>query len=210
MTQVYIYEALQHITLAFHWTWNDVIVIFNQTLSDPKDARVIRESHKYVTGLHRCWAMLCSVASVMSDSATLCTIACQAPLSKGFSRQEYWNGLPCSPSGNLPNTRMEHMFRYVSCIVGRIFTAEPLGNPIGVHMSSSKYPVGETAVFSLDPNWNYNDPDHTGERDYFLTYVKAGRKAAQQKIISYAWVSAATQEANENPITFLQRQWKAL
>ena len=30
-------------------------------------------------------------------SATPWTIACQAPLSKGFSRQEYWSGLPCPP-----------------------------------------------------------------------------------------------------------------
>ena len=28
---------------------------------------------------------------------TLWTIACQAPLSMGFSRQEYWSGLPCPP-----------------------------------------------------------------------------------------------------------------
>ena len=34
---------------------------------------------------------------------TLWAAACQAPLSIGFSRQEYWNGLPCSPPGDLPN-----------------------------------------------------------------------------------------------------------
>ena len=32
---------------------------------------------------------------------TLCTVACQAPLSMGFSRQEYWSRLPCPP-GTLP------------------------------------------------------------------------------------------------------------
>ena len=32
------------------------------------------------------------------------TVARQAPLSMGFSRQEYWCGLPCSPSENLPNS----------------------------------------------------------------------------------------------------------
>ena len=37
----------------------------------------------------------------MSDSATLWTIACQAPLSVGFSRQEHWSGLPC-PSPRFP------------------------------------------------------------------------------------------------------------
>ena len=31
------------------------------------------------------------------------TVACQAPLSMGFSRQEYWRGLPCPPPGYLPN-----------------------------------------------------------------------------------------------------------
>ena len=34
---------------------------------------------------------------------TLWTIACQAPLFLGFSRQEYWSGLICPPSGDLPN-----------------------------------------------------------------------------------------------------------
>ena len=30
----------------------------------------------------------------------------QAPLSMGFSRQEYWSGLPCPPPGDLPNPRI--------------------------------------------------------------------------------------------------------
>ena len=34
--------------------------------------------------------------------ATPWTVACQAPLSVEFSRQEYWSGLPCPPPGNLP------------------------------------------------------------------------------------------------------------
>ena len=45
----------------------------------------------------------CSVTSVVSDSATPWTGACQAPLSMGFSRQEYWNGLPFPSLGGLPN-----------------------------------------------------------------------------------------------------------
>ena len=35
--------------------------------------------------------------------ATPQTVACQAPLSMGFSRQEYWNGLPFPSPGDLPN-----------------------------------------------------------------------------------------------------------
>ena len=35
------------------------------------------------------------------------TVAHQAPLSMGFSRQEYWSGLPCPPPGDLPNPGIE-------------------------------------------------------------------------------------------------------
>ena len=48
-----------------------------------------------------------SRASVVSNFATLWSIACQAPLSMGFFRQEYWSGLPCSPPGDLPNPGIE-------------------------------------------------------------------------------------------------------
>ena len=41
--------------------------------------------------------------------ATPWTAACQAPLSMGFSRQEYWSGLPCPPPGDLPDPGIEPM-----------------------------------------------------------------------------------------------------
>ena len=40
---------------------------------------------------------------------TLWTIVCQAPLSMGFSRQEYWNKLPCPPPGDLPDPAIKPM-----------------------------------------------------------------------------------------------------
>ena len=47
-----------------------------------------------------------STCSVVQSCPTLCEtlwiIACQAPLSMGFSRQEYWSRLPCPPPGDLP------------------------------------------------------------------------------------------------------------
>ena len=36
------------------------------------------------------------------------TVALQAPLSMGFSRQAYWSGLPCPPPGGLPEPGIEH------------------------------------------------------------------------------------------------------
>ena len=46
---------------------------------------------------------------------TLWTVAHQAPLSIGFSRQEYWSGLPCPSPGDLPNQGLNWVF-YISCI----------------------------------------------------------------------------------------------
>ena len=39
--------------------------------------------------------------------ATAWTVAHQTPPSMGFSRQEYWSGLPCPPPGDLPNPGIE-------------------------------------------------------------------------------------------------------
>ena len=41
--------------------------------------------------------------------ATLWTVAHQAPLSMGFSRWEYWSGLPCPPPGDFPHPEIELM-----------------------------------------------------------------------------------------------------
>ena len=50
-----------------------------------------------------------SSRSVLSDSATLWTVALQAPLSMGVSRQEYWSRLPFPSPGHLPNPGIEPM-----------------------------------------------------------------------------------------------------
>ena len=54
--------------------------------------------------------------------ATLWTVACQAPLSMGFSRQEYWSGLALPYPGDLPDPRIKPgSFRSSPLAVG-IFT----------------------------------------------------------------------------------------
>ena len=45
----------------------------------------------------------------MSDFVTPWTVANQAPLSMGFSRQEYWSGLPFSSPEYLPDPDIESM-----------------------------------------------------------------------------------------------------
>ena len=55
----------------------------------------------------------------------------QAPQSMGFSRQEYWSGLPFSSLGNLPNPKTEPGSPVSPALAGGFFTAEPRGKPRG-------------------------------------------------------------------------------
>ena len=50
------------------------------------------------------------------------TVAHQAPLSMGFSRQEYWSGLPCPPPGDLPDPGIELMSVMSPVLAGGFFT----------------------------------------------------------------------------------------
>ena len=65
----------------------------------------------------------CSVVSVTSDSVTPWTVAHQAPLSMGFSRQEYWSGLPCPPPGDLPDSGIEPRSLMSPALAGGFLTA---------------------------------------------------------------------------------------
>ena len=49
---------------------------------------------------------------------TLWTAACQAPLSMGFSRQEYWSGLPFPPPGDLPHPGSNLCLLYLCALAG--------------------------------------------------------------------------------------------
>ena len=57
---------------------------------------------------------------------TLCNpvdcIACQALLSMGFLRQEYWSGLPCPPPGDLPKPGIEPTSLMSPALAGKFFT----------------------------------------------------------------------------------------
>ena len=65
--------------------------------------------------------------SVMSDSfVTPWTVALQAPLSMGFSRQEYWSGLLFPTPEDVPNPGIELAS---SASADRFFTTEPPGKP---------------------------------------------------------------------------------
>ena len=66
----------------------------------------------------------CSVTSVMSGPVTPWILAHQALLSIGFSRKEYWSGLPCPPPGDLSDPRIEHTSLMSPSLAGGFFTTK--------------------------------------------------------------------------------------
>ena len=75
-----------------------------------------------------CCCFLLFSHSVVSDSlATPWTVACQAPLSMEFSRQESWSGLPFPPPGDLPDRAIEPTS---PALAGGFFTTEPPWKPL--------------------------------------------------------------------------------
>ena len=57
---------------------------------------------------------------------TLWTVAHQAPLSMGFSRQEYWSGLPFPPPGDLPHPGIEPESLTSPASAGGFFTTSTI------------------------------------------------------------------------------------
>ena len=68
--------------------------------------------------------------SFVSDS--LRPQSCQAPLSLGFSRQEYWSRLPIPPPGDLSDPGIKPTSPVAPALAGRYLTTEPLGKPITI------------------------------------------------------------------------------
>ena len=85
-------------------------------LGSPRRSRVMRwkRTQGGLKGRHQ-WLNHIKV------SVTPWTVTHQAPLFMQFLSQEYWNGLPFSSPGNLPNSRIEPMS---SALAGEFFTAK--------------------------------------------------------------------------------------
>ena len=80
---------------------------------------------------HQNYVSLCvHVSAVLSHVrlfVTPWTVACQAPLSMGFSRKEYWSGLPSPSPGDLPEPWVKSTS---PALVSRFFTTAPQGSPL--------------------------------------------------------------------------------
>ena len=86
-------------------------------------------------------------SEVVQLCLTLCdpwTVAHQAPLSMGFSRQEYWSGLPFPSPGDLPDPGIE--FRSPT-LQADALTSAPPGKPLNTRIQSLRKPTIETQNF---------------------------------------------------------------
>ena len=75
------------------------------------------------------YARVLSHLSHVQLFATLWIVACQTPLSMGFSRQEYWSGLPFPSPGDLPDRLIENRSLVSPTLEGGFFTTEPPRKP---------------------------------------------------------------------------------
>ena len=94
------------------------------------------------------------------------TVACQAPLSMGFSRQEHWSGLPGSPLGDLPDPGSKTTSLCLLPLQAGSLPRVPLRKPeMSVHTSQKihKWPVNNDRVLNIishhgNTNQNHCDP----------------------------------------------------
>ena len=95
------------------------------------------------------------------------TVACQAPLSIGFSRQEYWNGLPFPSPGDLSHPGIKP-----SCIAGRFFTDWATRNSGRIVRFFSSFPLSASSIFlkqiSITEQNNNNKKGFTKKSREFL------------------------------------------
>ena len=77
------------------------------------------------------YACVLSHFSRVQLCATLWIVAHQAPLSTGFSREEYWSGLSFPSPGDLPNPWMEPMSLKSPALAGKFLTTGKLF--VGMH-----------------------------------------------------------------------------
>ena len=85
---------------------------------------------------------MCAVLSRFSHIwlfATLWPAACQAPISTGFSRQEYWSGLTCPPLRDLPHPEIEPASLTSPALAGGFFaTCATLWDELIIHLANKE------------------------------------------------------------------------
>ena len=111
-----------------------------------------------------------SCFSCVQLSVTLRTVACQALQSMGFSRQEYWSGLPCLPPGDFPDPRIE---------------PQP---PVSLALADSFFTTSAPWETQINSSWWLSECRPVMKEDWedFMSQVLCAKKSESA---SYVWLS---------------------
>ena len=107
------------------------------------------------------------------------TVAHQAPLATGVSRQEYCSGLPFPSPGDLPDPRIEPVS---PALAGRFFTAEPPGKPLCMCLVSVQFSSVAQSCSTLCDPMNHSTPGlpvHHQLPEFIQTHVHQVSDAIQ-------------------------------
>ena len=104
----------------------------------------------------------------MPKSLQLYELAYQAPLSMGFSWQEYWSGLPCPPPGDLPNPGIKLASLTFPALAGSFFTTSTTWEAQSGSPNSSQFLTISIVQSSLIQLLSQNSPSHTTSTISFL------------------------------------------
>ena len=88
--------------------------------------------------VYLCVCVCVCVLSSVQLFASPWTVAHQAPLSMGFSRQEYWSRLPFPTSGDVADPGIKPTFLVSPALAGELFTTEPPGKTSGMIQKTNK------------------------------------------------------------------------
>ena len=106
-----------------HWVGEAIyLILYSPLLLLPSIFPSIRVFSNELPAYALHLACVLSCFSHVQLFATLWTVVCQASLSKGFSRQEYWSGLPCPLPGDFPNPGTKPWSLMSPALAGRFFT----------------------------------------------------------------------------------------
>ena len=122
-------------------TWSEQTSVGKMTLTDLLH-KVCFTNLRFVKEHSICKAQ-CAKLLQLCLFETLWMVACQAPLSLGFSRQEYWSGLPYPPPGDPPDPGIEPRSLMSPALAGGLFTTSATLVKHKTWYASSRFSINE-------------------------------------------------------------------
>ena len=106
----------------------------------------------------------CSLSSVL----TWWTVTCKSPLSMGFSRQEYWSGLSCTPPRDLPNPGIQWTSHSSPALQADCLQLSHWGSPLLGHMAVLFFFTFKELPYCSHSGWNNLFPPTVQEVSLFF------------------------------------------